>query len=76
MAIRTVKLTDPNFHEFPFTFNIGDQALNQEAKVTIGNGLFEGDYPGAYQITYLTKTADGKIRQITQQELSKTTRRG
>jgi hypothetical protein len=72
---RTVKLTDPNFVEFPFTFDIGDETFHNEDKVTIKDGIFEGNHPGAYQITYVTKTAEGKIRLIPQQELLKTTRK-
>jgi hypothetical protein len=72
---RTAKLSDPNFVEFPFTFDIGDEAFYKQDKVTIKDGTFEEDQAGTYQITYVTKTADGKIRQISQQELSKTTRR-
>jgi hypothetical protein len=71
MTRRTVKLTDPDFYEFPFTFEIGDKALYKGAEVTIGNGLFEGDHPGAYQISYEVRTADGTILQIPQQELVK-----
>ena len=75
MPKRRAKLSDPNFVKFPFTFDIGDAAFYQQEKVTIKDGTFEEDEVGAYQITYVTKTADGKIRQIPQQKLSKTTRR-
>jgi hypothetical protein len=73
---RKAKLSDPNFVEFPFTFDIGEEAFYKQDKVTIKDGTFEEDDAGAYQITYVTKIADGNIRQISQQELSKTTRRG
>jgi hypothetical protein len=72
---RKTKLSDPNFVEFPFTFDIGDEAFYKQEKVTIKDGTFEEDQAGAYQITYVTKTADGQIRQIPQRELAKTTRR-
>jgi hypothetical protein len=72
---RKAKLSDPNFVEFPFTFDIGDEAFYKQEKVTIKDGTFEEDQAGAYQITYVTKTADGQIRQIPQRELAKTTRR-
>jgi hypothetical protein len=75
MPKRTAKSSDPNFVEFPFTFDIGDEAFYKQEKVTIQDGTFEEDQAGVYQITYVTKTADGKIRQIPQQELLKTTRR-
>jgi hypothetical protein len=71
---RTAKLSDPNSVEFPFTFDIGDEAFYKQEKVTIKDGTFEEDQAGAYQITYVTKTADGQIRQIPQRELAKTTR--
>ena len=73
---RKAKLSDPNFVEFPFTFDIGDEAFHKQDKVTIKEGTFEEYEVGAYLITYVTKTADGKIRQIPQRELSKTIRRG
>jgi hypothetical protein len=73
---RKAQLSDPNFVEFPFTFDIGDEAFYKQDKVTIKDGTFEEDDAGAYQVTYVTRTADGRIRQIPQQELSKTTRRG
>jgi hypothetical protein len=73
---RTAKLTHPNIVEFPFTFDIGDEAFHNGDKASIKGGTFEGDRPEAYQITYVTKTADGKIRLIPQQELLKTTRKG
>jgi hypothetical protein len=72
---RTARLSDPNFVEFPFTFDIGDEAFYKQEKVTLKEGTFEEDPAGAYQITYVTKTADGQIRQIPQRELAKTTRR-
>jgi hypothetical protein len=72
---RTAKLSDPNFVEFPFTFDIGDEAFYKRDKVTIKEGTFEEDQAGAYQITYVTRTAEGRIRVIPQQELSKTTRK-
>jgi hypothetical protein len=75
MPKRKAKLSDPNFVEFPFTFDIGDEAFYKQEKVTIKDGTFEEDQAGAYQITYVTKTADGQIRQIPQRELAKTTRR-
>ena len=75
MPKRTARLSAPNFVEFPFTFDIGDEAFYKQEKVTIKDGTFEEDQAGAYLITYVTKTADGKIRQIPQQKLSKTTRR-
>jgi hypothetical protein len=73
---RKAKLSDPNFVEFPFTFDIGDEAFHKQDKVTIQDGTFEEDEAGAYLVTYVTRTADGRIRRISQQELSKTTRRG
>ena len=69
MPIRKAKLSDPNFVEFPFTFDIGEEAFYKQDKVTIKEGTFEEDEAGAYQITYLTETADGRILQISQQEL-------
>jgi hypothetical protein len=72
---RTAKLSDPNFVEFPFTFDIGDEAFYKRDKVTIKEGTFEEDQAGAYQITYVTRTAEGKVRLVPQQELSKTTRK-
>jgi hypothetical protein len=72
---RTAKLSHPNFVEFPFTFNIGEEAFYKQDKVNIKDGTFEEDQAGVYQITYVTKTADGKICQIPQRELLKTTRR-
>jgi hypothetical protein len=44
--------------------------------VIIKDGTFEEEQAGAYQVTYVTKTADKNIRLIPQQELSKTTRKG
>jgi hypothetical protein len=73
---RKAKLSDPNFVEFPFTFDTADEAFHKQDKVTLKEGTFEEDEVGAYQITYVTKTADGKTRQIPQQELSKSTRKG
>jgi hypothetical protein len=73
---RKAKLSDPNVVEFPFTFDIGEEASYKQDKVTIQDGTFEEEHDGAYQITYVTKTADGQIRQIPQQELLKTTWRG
>jgi hypothetical protein len=55
-----------SFVEFPFTFDIGDEAFYKQEKVTIKDGTFEEDQAGVYQITYVTKTADGQIRQIPQ----------
>jgi hypothetical protein len=72
---RTARLSDPNFIEFPFTFDVEDEAFYKQDKVAIKDGTFEEDEAGAYQITYVTKTADGRIRQISQHELSKATRR-
>jgi len=72
---RTAKLTDPDFTEFPFTFDIADETFYKGAKVIIKDGTFEGGHPGAYQITYLAKTSDGKTRLIRQQELSKARKR-
>jgi hypothetical protein len=73
---RTAKVSDPSFVEFPFTFDIGDEAFHKEDKVIMKDGTCEEEQAGAYQVTYVTKTADGKIRLIPQQRLSKTTRKG
>ena len=40
---RKAKLSDPNFVEFPFTFDIGDEAFYKQEKVTIKDGTFEED---------------------------------
>jgi hypothetical protein len=72
---RSAKLSDPNFVEFPFTFDIGDEAFYKQDKVIIKDGTFEEDQAGAYQITYVAKSPDGRIRLIPQQELLKTTRK-
>jgi hypothetical protein len=71
---RTAKLSDPNSVEFPFTFDIGDEAFYKQDKVTIQDGTFEGAYPGAYQISYVALSSDGQIHVIPQRELVKTTR--
>jgi hypothetical protein len=71
---RTAKLSDPNSVEFPFTFDIGDEAFYKQEKVTIKDGTFEGTYPGAYQISYVALSSDGQIHVIPQRELVKTTR--
>src|SRR3954465_1466910 len=57
---RTAKLSDPNFVEFPFTFDIGEEAFYNQDKVTVKDETFEEDQAGAYQITYVTKTAGGR----------------
>jgi hypothetical protein len=73
---RKAKLSDPNSVEFPFTFDIGDEAFYKQDKVTIQDGTFEGAYPGAYRISYVVLSSDGKTHVIPQRELVKTTRRG
>jgi hypothetical protein len=72
---RTAKLSDPNVVEFPFTFDIGDEAFHKGDKVIIQDGTFEGAYPGAYQISYVVLSSDGKAHVVPQRELVKTTRR-
>jgi hypothetical protein len=45
---RTAKVSDSDFVEFPFTFDIGDEALHEGDKVIMKDGTFEEEQAGAY----------------------------
>src|SRR3954453_3552037 len=76
MIKRSFKLTNPGIIEFPFTFDARDDAFYKGEKVMIKDGRFEGEHRAAYQVTYVTKSPDGKMRLVRQKDLSKRTRKG